>query len=525
MTINVMLVQYSSRNNVNCQLKRNLSVKKTTTTLSKILLMKEQIATTQQSRNEWQKYLESELSDTQRNPEVLRQTPFETPFYDPKKHEQNINTILNPNQLEINQKKSETIVHQNSRPEHAVVDSSNAHIENSNFGVYATHIKFENEEDIKGDIPEKNMSALWRDVYNLISKEQVFIINPFHTEDSTIRRNVTEAMSWVGPENVYPISTGASPKSEEQAELTGVKVKKQEDILKEWNIDSTLLDENTNIQNDKLKGKGITMLAGVLSITKTLIENGTIEEVDDTLKLKDENNDPIIMFHDTDITNPTEYSSIPLTLLPFTKENKEKSEVIMSLTARTGEGRNNEPITNESNLLANDDNEMVARYGMELQPMVWPLTGERAIRISRLLKMPFANGMGIETTMNAYAAGVNASEYRGHIAHVVNTFPKTENSPSLPEREWGVIFPCQDMQRTIGKTIEQTQKLPNEFNLKDIKNYNEKSGGKKKRLVVPPNRPGANAPKTFETNYIVPSIAMLYESDIIIIPTPKNNEN
>jgi hypothetical protein len=479
-----------------------------------------------QPNHNWQPYLKTELSDPIRNPEVLVKTPFKLPLYNPKEHKNNIDATLGPNQEKTSQDAGETVTHKKSRPEHALINSSQAHKENATFGTYASHIKFKNEEDHEGNISTENMSAIWKDVYGLIAKQRVFIMNPFHEETSTIRRNIGEAMSWVGPENVYAISTGESKESEEQAELTGIKIKRQEDILEAWKINRSRLSELAGIPDGELKGKGITMLAGVLDIIKSLIEDGTIREIDGTLKLKEQNNDPIIMFHDTDITNPTEYSAIPLVLLPFTKENKKESEVIMSMNARTGEGRNNEPIMNESNNFANDDNVLLARYGMELQPMVWPLTGERALRVSRLLKMPFANGMGIETSINAYSAGVNASEYSGHIAHVIDIFPKIENSKSLPEREYGtVIFPTAMMQREIGKHILTTKKFPNEFNLEDIKSYNNKHGGKEIRITVPPNRPGSNIPKTFETNYMLPSIKMMHESGIINLPKPKNKDN
>jgi hypothetical protein len=441
------------------------------------------------------------------------------PHHDPKQHEKNMKKLFtmqhSPNQP-ISPEQPTITTQSNERPKYAQAKVPPELEAIAKYGIYDTHLK-DNENHPNGFIP----GSIMEEIKNALTehrenpKKPTVILIPFHQEDDTIAKNLNNAVEWVGRNRTFAISTGLdNSTSEERAHATGCEIQQQTKEFEDWNTQWSKLKKDFNISNDHnseepIKGsKGLTIRAGAMKVARWAVENEYYYQNETDKLIKNEEIEEVYVgYHDSDIYNPSEYYALPLMLLPYTEKNAENSQVYMSIIGRTGAGRNNEPIQNEVNYLANSEDEKLSRYGRTQQSTVWPLSGERVLPLSALLNMPMATGMGIETTINSYIAGQSATENNGHIANVLNPNHKIEDKPSSVTREFSVIFSCEDMFKAISKHIKETEKYPNEWTPKDIASYNSMYGGKIKYYTYPTGeRTTGNVPGARQTDYLLPSI-------------------
>ncbi len=439
---------------------------------------------------------------------------IEVPFNNPRQYHESVEKLIKQRQNGIKRKEPIIIFSEEKRPIYGATTIPDTLKDIASFGVYDSHIERQRiGEKCESLIDKEIMKNIQDSALEFIGTKGVSVILPFHKEQTTILGNMNEAIKWVGKDQVFGISSGIDSVSHKEAELSGGNVLEEATIFDAVHLDWRHLRDiagidDTNERDTPLKGsKGLGLLAGNVNAT-VLAERGEIEK------------DQIIIWHDTDIVNSSEYSAVPLVLWPYTKENRQISEVYASMIARNGAGRNNEVITFVANRLANnkENNEQLARFGFEVGSMVWPLAGERAMRLSRLRDMPMASGMGIETSTNAYIAGVNITERGGHIANVLNPNPKIESTASPPVREFTVLSSCASMLADIGTHIDHTELLPNEWGLEEIKNYNKMFGGRSMDLLLQNDLLARQKPVSVKSNYLIPSINTLIDEDVIKIP-------
>ena len=458
-----------------------------------------------------------ELSPPSKKGYEIRWSPkkrIDVPFDNPRKYHESVEKLIKQRQKGIKRKEPKIIFSNEKRPVYGATTIPDTLENIASFGVYDSHIKHrQNGETQESYIGRDQMKIIKDSALEFVSKNGVSVILPFHQEQDTIHDNMNEAIKWVGKDQVYGISSGIDSVSHKEAERSGGHVLKEATVFEaahfDWKHLRAIAGIDDTLERDKpLKGsKGLGLLAGTINAT-VLAERGQIEK------------DQIIIWHDTDIVNSSEYSAVPLVLWPYTRENPQISEVYASMIARNGAGRNNEVVTFVANRLANNkgNNEQLARFGYEVGSMIWPLTGERAMRLSRLRDMPMASGMGIETCTNAYIAGVNITEQNGHIASVLNPNPKIESTASPPVREFTVISSCANMLADIGAHINDTDMLPNEWGVDEIKKYNKRFGGYSMDLLLQNDILARQEPVSVKSNYLIPSINTLIAEDVIRIP-------
>lgn len=398
------------------------------------------------------------------------------------------------------------------RPLYGEVETPNELQIIAQYGVYDLLNKMIDKDGRYRGIDTREMMPVREKIWELTQTEGVSVLLPFHEEQGSVGKNMKTAREWVGQNRTYGISTGKDKEAKNEAHNAGGYVLEQGEIFTAVQFNWDVLRENAGIDlknigtNKPLAGsKGITILAGTILAT-ALAESGEI------------NKKQIMVWHDTDIINPEEYSAIPLTLWPYAQEDPELSEVYMSMIARNGVGRNNEAVTFITNRLSNSRNSLIKKFGNMMSSTVWPLTGERALRLDRLRDMSIASGMGLETLTNANMAGVCATEKKGHIAQVLNPMPKNEKGTSKPVREFTVISNAANMLMDIAQHIEYTGKLPNQWNIEDIKDYNLQYGGRSLNLLLQADTLAAQEPVTIQTDYIIPPVDTLLHLGIVTLP-------
>jgi hypothetical protein len=369
--------------------------------------------------------------------------------------------------------------------------------------------------DLKGAPEIRNMIDI--KLAELAVAGKLRIVLPF-VDELQARLSVEYNKELVGPENIIAVEAGTQKPDRQQkrfraiaqVQQEGVGVVPQADIITKINwraareagifrkpeqlpgeTDEQFQDRYEQEMDSPLEGaKGLTMFAAVVQLyskdklARQIKADKGIEGIDynphDILT-----DDTIIMFHDTDIGNPTMYDAtrhavgFPITFPP------EGKSFITGQTARLGRGRNNEPIAGEVNRIANLGMTPLERQlGTALQPLIWHLTGERWVTWGELKKMPFAPGMGIETVINFYTASRTLEEGSELRAQVPVVERKREYNPitgedeeSYPDREFDMVYMLQIYYSALARYTSETGRLLTQWDVADISRFNETFGG------------------------------------------------
>jgi hypothetical protein len=149
--------------------------------------------------------------------------------------------------------------------------------------------------------------------------------------------------------------------------------------------------------------------------------------------------------------------------------------------------------------------------------MPWYLSGERAMHLDVLERMPIATGMAVEILANVYIAGIAATDKNGYIASVSDPDQKLENKENTFERIYGEILdPVRLMLDYIGKHIEETGRYIHQWTMDDIKDFNDEYGGKiRSNIVHTSELHNPNVVVTVQSDFIIPSIKMLEDHGMI----------
>jgi hypothetical protein len=223
--------------------------------------------------------------------------------------------------------------------------------------------------------------------------------------------------------------------------------------------------------------------------------------------------DRIVISHDTDIVNPEEYAAVEqiLAALNFSPDSVQSGGVL-----RTGLGRNIETNMFNSAMLAQEVsrpdlrevNSLVSRLG-------WPLTGEFFDKAGQVKSRANMAGMGIETFRNLDNASRQVKA--GHLSNiqVCNPAPKRENGDSPSTREFQVIFGCAYNQRVLVHFCQEHGIMPDDLGRIDglhwLKLWNETIAGRMAIDFPVPVHERNDVPETvtITPDFILPSIDQL----------------
>lgn len=206
----------------------------------------------------------------------------------------------------------------------------------------------------------------------------------------------------------------------------------------------------------------------------TLLAIALVEEARQTMK------GSYVLMHDTDIINPWQYNAIEYMSVPLHQGNgapalidRERGWGAVYL-ARTGQGRNNQPVHGALNGILSDRNEDALSRELAANCLLtpWLLTGERMIRGDLMRRMPWVNDMTIESQINVLLAGEARHRGKLSIAHVMNPMPKIENADVAASREWRMINYCAQHHRDLIQACSSHGLVPAAWTDREIRLWN-----------------------------------------------------
>jgi len=350
------------------------------------------------------------------------------------------------------------------------------------------------------------------------------VITPFHREPNTMGEVGQYVVSRVGRENALAVSTGVDPRSEELATDTRIRWIRQDEVLRaiKWKelveagfLPARALDPKTGL----IRGsKGITMYSGMLPLEKS----GLLDE------------ERVVAFHDTDITNPGsknghhsttgQYGALEHLAFPYLM-NPHGTQIRSSMMLRTGEGRNNEPWQQSANVLNIHLNpQHIRKLGVLMGGGIgWPLSGERTFSGNTTLidgsaiptarAIPFATGMSIETVINISLSGMDAEDGLRSVAQIAShkDNPKIEDRPSPRSREYDIVNGCGVLMQYYVKAIEKAGGPLHHWFAEDIALYNNKLGGRRIEVAVPADGDNHNSILVSKyIDYMMPPLHMFH---------------
>jgi hypothetical protein len=368
------------------------------------------------------------------------------------------------------------------------------------------HFMFFDKKGQNISILDPQLADLKGQVEELAKKGKCTILMPFHKEAGSVGKNVSYAKDLLGnyhKQNILGISTGACKISWKEAKKSGGEISKQKTIFEKFQVDWKKIEEAAGIPESLKGSKGMTLLAG-FALAASKARNKEIAA------------DQIVAMHDTDITNPKEYAALHHLLVPFSDE-KPDAKVLMSTIVQTrlGDAMINDKF---SGWLNKEHSPKLTRLACHLMGMCWYLSGERAMRLDVLERMPIATGMGVEILANAYIAGMAATDQKSYIASIAYPNVKIENRSENPNtRVYGEILqPVRHMLSNIGKHIKETDRYIHQWTIDDIKSFNKKYGGKARNNITHADTPNSpNEIVSVQTDFIIPSIKMLEDHGMI----------
>jgi len=363
--------------------------------------------------------------------------------------------------------------------------------------------------------------AIQDHVLGYLRQKQPQVVLPFAGEKETIERGILYAADRVGMQNVLAVDTGVQPEATEKAKRTGVKVIDRRRVMEcidfELFKERGILPEWVQLPMDG--HKGMNLYAALFALEAMGLLNGRI------------------VLGDTDIVQPGpigrlgiegEYCYLEHLAIPRVFPIGEAQDT-GGYILRTGEGRNNEPLTLVYNLLpyllSAEELQMIEKepekfkkilkISIALATIGWPSTGERDFN-GAIRRFPVAIGMDTETGWNFNQVGMGIEMGVRNIVQVANPNPKIENRPSPRDREFAMIFEFSAFAVSIAKMIWRTGKFLHEWDLDIISQYNHDFGGRKYAFFVPAAEDHHNvAYADTAVSYMLPSVQQARDLDAV----------
>lgn len=360
------------------------------------------------------------------------------------------------------------------------------------------------------DIMSDDMQPIRNKVEQEMREANVRVLVPFAGEEESIAGVLRYCSKAVGTNKVIAIDAGRSETSTLLAVQSGVTMVNESEAFAQFQLDK-LKEAQILPENFELKGsKSLTLLAGLFELEKQY-QRGDI------------NDDTMIIFHDSDITNPEEYAGLHYLFLPmiFYPEGYPPRSVHM---AKTGKGRNNEPLFSMISDCMNSQDEEIEKLGYSMAGLIWPLAGERAMRWKDLRKCIWSNAMGIETLLDVQLAGMDTEDGKRLLFQVANRIPKSENRPSLPHREMGMIMGLErlfkDLKTAAKAAGDKKAILPHNWNLANIALYNQRFGGETFAMAFGDNETSETQASYIQqgiVDFILPSIEQMVNNGYLVL--------
>lgn len=340
---------------------------------------------------------------------------------------------------------------------------------------------------------------------------------PCHSEPGVADMNVDYAAHAVDPSRVVCVNTNRREVGDVvrtqrylgrcAARYPDISFGLQDHVLScvDWMSVSTLFDIPLTNGSPQAQAKGLTLLASaVLAEARNELRHG------------------YVAFHDTDIINPREYRALDYLTIPFLAVEKgvETSNLLSVCVARTGSGRNNQPIHSALNEIVaehgGDTRRMARELALNVSLAPWPLTGERMIRADILRRLPWTNDMTIESQINVMLAGESMRRGALTTAHVMNPHPKLECADVTVDREWRMMNYCAHHHRVVIEHCATLGKVLGDWSVEDIRKFNQQTGTR----IIPgiiTNDAGATGSIAYATRppYMLPSVEMLIQHGLV----------
>jgi hypothetical protein len=390
---------------------------------------------------------------------------------------------------------------QGSRPENYVCATTGAEPELALYkkflgaGVY--NRPFSVAENFGVNLGWPELSDLRAEAIQRLKQDDIITLLPFVAEKRTAHRNVHYALETANSDSVIAVSAVRDAESESnvQQALLGTKSRlvRQPEILSCFDWNKIRFACGITGAADAIipptGGKGLTMFAGL-----------AWAELERSLRHR------TVVVSDTDFIRPWEYDSIAHLAIPLLIDDGFTPRLIK--TAKTGAGRNNEAWTREANAMAHDIHQPEITRGMALLcgQLIWPLSGNLAMRGEDFYQIPFATGPGIETQILAYYAGRQLQRGELEVAQVCNYNAVVEDGESRAVRESAMIGRCQLWLRAVLEQCGKIDKPLHEWEIVDIKNFNTIHGGKNVWGAYQSDFHGPQTASKITLDFMLPSI-------------------
>lgn len=371
---------------------------------------------------------------------------------------------------------------------------------------------FHTEGAIALNMTWPELEAIKEELHAARKKFKVQVWLPCHSEPGVADLNVHYAANAVDPSRVMCVNTN-------RTENNGVRLTQhylgrlaqqnpdvafglQDQILNcvDWAAVSRIF--HVPLSNDGLpqaQAKGLTLLAlALMAEARNDLRGG------------------FVALHDTDIINPQDYLALDYLAVPLWAAEKgvNAPDLLSVYVARTGFGRNNQPIHSALNAIVaepgHEERRMARELALNISLAPWLITGERMIRADIVRRLPWTNDMTIESQINVMLAGEGIARKAFTSAHVMNPHPKLECADVTVEREWRMMNYCAHHHRVVIEHCNSIGKVLGHWNPDDIRNFNDQTSMR----IIPgiiTNDSGATGSIAYATRpaYMLPSVEML----------------
>ncbi len=313
------------------------------------------------------------------------------------------------------------------------------------------------------DINATDMEPVRSKIEQELRKANVRVVVPFAGEEESIGGVLNYCAGMVGKDKVIAVDAGRSAESTQIAQTSRVNLVDEKETLGKIDVNK-LKEDGLLPPSFELRGsKSLTLLAGMVELERQY-QKGRI------------NDETMIVFHDSDIINPKEYNALAYLWLAMVFKPEGFSPRAIHM-AKTGRGRNNGPLFTAISDYMNSGDPQIRNLGFSLANLIWPLSGERALRWKELRKCLWTNGMGIETILDLQFGTMDSETGEKGLWQVANRIPKRENRPSLPFREMGMIMTLQRIAEVLKTSMKGALRMLTKWDIHDIAAYNRSYGG------------------------------------------------
>lgn len=377
------------------------------------------------------------------------------------------------------------------------------------------------------DINAIDMEPVRGKVEQELKRANLRVVVPFAGEDESIGGILKYCIGMVGNEKVIAADARKSTVSTDIARKSGAILIDEQEVLGHLDIER-LKTDGVLPPNFELRGsKALTLLAGMFELEKQHQRGLALKQKLDVAEITEDeytsainrgeiiNDDTMIIFHDSDITNPEEYNALTYLWLAkvFSPENHTPRAIHM---AKTGPGRNNEPMFTAISDYMNSKDPQIRELGFALAGLIWPLAGERAMRWEDLRKCLWTNGMGIETILDLQFGIRDVETGERGLSQVANRIPKRENRPAAPDREMGMINTLQRLADALKDAMkgdnDRRTRLLTQWDVHDIAEFNRRFAGRTFQMGVGEFETDEAHPNFIQSgivDYVLPSIQLL----------------